>query len=330
MTNIVPLNIQVPDHLAGRIGQPSALGAALAGGITGESLPRISIKGSRFRIVEEGVETVMPNTELEVVIVGANPQLSKTYYAKEYDANAEPTGPDCSSLNGVSPDLDAPLKQSDLCATCPMNAWGSKKSDQGKDLKACADSKRIAVVPAGQVGGTVYLLSVTASALKGLNAYYKQLGQHGIVPEVVKTKISFDTDASFPKLTFAYGGFVEAADQPTIDALLDTATVKEITGETVTVGASIPAVAQAPKPQLVQPQVAAPSREVQAAPVDTAKPEVVAGFGGTTAPAPEPAPAPAVTATPKQAETKPAPAVAETNVSLANEIGDMLKGPSDD
>ena len=328
MTNIVPLNIQVPAHLAGRIGQPSALGVALAGGIAGESLPRISIKGSRFRIVDQGVETVMPNTELEVVIVGANPQLSKTYYAKEYDANAEPSGPDCSSLNGVSPDLDAPLKQSDLCATCPMNAWGSKKSDKGKDLKACADSKRLAVVPAGQADGTVYLLSVTASALKGLNAYYKQLGQHGIVPEVVKTKISFDTNASFPKLTFSYGGFVEAADQPTIDALLDTAPIKEITGEAVTVGASIPAVAQAPKPQLVQPQVA-PPLEVTA-PAEEAPAAAVAGFGGTTAPAPEPAPAPAVTATPQQAETKPAPAVAETNVSLANEIGDMLKGPSDD
>ena len=92
MSNIVPANIQVPTHLANRIGASSVLGAALTGGLSsGNSFPKISIKGSRFRIVEGDTETVLDSTNLDVVIVGANPRLSKTWYAKAWTKDAEPT-----------------------------------------------------------------------------------------------------------------------------------------------------------------------------------------------------------------------------------------------
>ncbi|MEI2419751.1 hypothetical protein V6O07_05720, partial [Arthrospira platensis SPKY2] len=104
MSNIVPLNIQIPAHLAAKVGQPSALSQSIAAGISsGQAFPRISIKGSRFRIVEDGTETVLDTTALDVVIVGANPKLSKTYYAKVWDKDAEPTAPDCYSLDGTRP-----------------------------------------------------------------------------------------------------------------------------------------------------------------------------------------------------------------------------------
>ena len=64
MSNIVPANIQIPAYLATRVGQPSALAQSIAGGIGGgESFPRISIKGSRFRIVEGGNETVLEHEQ---------------------------------------------------------------------------------------------------------------------------------------------------------------------------------------------------------------------------------------------------------------------------
>ena len=70
MSNIVSLaNVQVPAHLAQRVGVPSVLSQSLSGGISGggESVPRISIKGSRFRIVEGTSETVLDTTSLVLV-----------------------------------------------------------------------------------------------------------------------------------------------------------------------------------------------------------------------------------------------------------------------
>ena len=200
MSNIVPVNIQVPAHLAGRVGVPSVLAQSMTGGLSsGQSFPRISIKGARFRIVEGDTETVLESTNLDVVVVGANPRLSKTWYAKQWDKDAEPTGPDCFSLDGIGPDPESESPQNDLCASCPQNAWGSKVTPSGQQIKACSDNKRLAVVSADDASGPVYLLSVTPAALKGLNQYQKELSVRGIPPEIVKTRVSFDTDASFPK-----------------------------------------------------------------------------------------------------------------------------------
>ena len=144
------MNIQVPAHLAARVGVPSALGAALTGALSsGQSFPKISIKSSRFRIKEGDTETVLESTSLDVVVVGANPRLSKTYYEKPWDPNDEPTGPDCFSLDGIGPDASIADPQNDLCASCPMNAWGSKISATGQQIKACSDQKRLAIVAAG-------------------------------------------------------------------------------------------------------------------------------------------------------------------------------------
>ena len=84
----------------------------------------------------------------DVIIVGANPALSKMYYAGKWDPDAEQKGPDCYSMNGLRPAADAKNKQSDLCSTCKHAAWGSKVSELGKEGKACSDSKRLAVVAA--------------------------------------------------------------------------------------------------------------------------------------------------------------------------------------
>ena len=193
MSNLVPTNIQIPAHLAGKVGQPSSLAQSLTGGLTsgeGSGFAKISIKGSRFRIVEDGTETVLDTTKLPVVIVGANPKLSKTYYAKAWDKDAEASAPDCYSLDGTSPHPDSETPQNDVCAACQWNAWGSKTGNNGQQLKACADQKRLAVVAADDPTGKVYLLQVTPAALKGLNAYQKELSTRGIPPEIVKTVVS--------------------------------------------------------------------------------------------------------------------------------------------
>lgn len=318
-TSLIPANIQVPAHIAARMGQQSSLASSLAAGLaTGESYPRISIKGSRFRIVEGKTETVLDQTKLNVVIVGANPRLSKTYYAKQWDPNDEPTGPDCFSLDGIGPDASVQNAENDLCASCPKNAWGSKISGNGQQIKACSDQKRLAIVAAEDPEGPIYLLQVTPAALKGLNQYQKELSVRGIPPEVVKTVLSFDTDASFPKLKFGFGGFLEAHEQEVVDKLFGSDEVKEITGEKVI--ASQPAEAAAPAAVAPKP---APVRVVEEAPAPA--PEATEtpkrGFGAAKA---EPK-----AEAPKAAKAKPAPVVVEADsdaMTLADEIAALVGG----
>ena len=295
MSNIVPFDSAVPAHLANRVGKPSALAASVSGGISlGADYARISIKGGRFRIVEDGAETVLPETTLSVVIVGANPRLSKAWYAAAWNKDTEATGPDCYTHEGTRPAADSPNPQNDLCASCPQNAWGSKVTDNGTKIKACADSKRLAIVASEDPSGTKYLLNVTAAALKGLNQYQKELQMRGIAPEIVRTIVSFDTNASFPKLTFGFGGFISAETQAIVDPLFGSDQVLEATGT--------------PSPVAAAPTGTTPPAAVAATPAETPAPE----------PEPEPEPVPAAKATgfgkaaPAKAETKPAPAKAET------------------
>lgn len=171
----------------------------------------VSIRGSKWRIKSGGEETVVTNDEgdpmptLEVVMIKASPALSKIYYAKSYE-EGDAEAPDCYSTDGVKPSADAPNKQSDSCATCPHAVWGSKITPAGKKAKACQDSRRIAVVPAGDVENELYggpmLLRVPAASLADLATFGKQLKAKGYPYNTIATKLGFDPNASYPKLTF--------------------------------------------------------------------------------------------------------------------------------
>ena len=309
MSNLVPVNVQVPAHLAARVGVPSALALSLTGGIssTTNGFPRISIKGSRFRIIEGDTETVLDQTYLDIVVVGANPRLSKQWYAKAWTPDSEPSAPDCFSQDGIGPDTESTSPQNDLCASCPQNAWGSKITPQGQQIKACADQKRLAVVAADDASGPVYLLLVTPAALKGLNQYQKELSMRGIPPEIVKTKVSFDTDASFPKLKFSFAGFLDEDTQTAVDGLFGSDNVKAITGEAVNKPVAIPAPVARPPAVVVKPVAPKPVPVAEVPPVAPKR-----GFGSK--PAVPPAPA----------KAKPAAPVETAVSSLMDEIAALV------
>ena len=314
-TDLIPNNIKLPAHVAARVGKQSRLAAALSGGMaTTEMFPRISIKASRFRIVEGDSEVVLDQTTLNVVIVGANPNLSKTFYKKAWNPDAEPAGPDCFSLDGIKPDASVENPENDICATCPHNAWGSRVADNGQKLKACSDKKRLAVVASDDPEGPMYLLEVTPAALKGLNQYQRELSMRGIPPEIVITKVGFDTNASFPKLKFGFGGFLDEETQEIVDSLFDDPKVKQITGEE-------PAVPDVPKPTTTK-KAAVVEPEPEPAPDEDDTPKRGFGAGKTT----------------KKKATKKAPAKKAEPVEeedddsddLASEIAALLDEDDDD
>lgn len=228
----LPAHLQAP----GAAAAIAAENAAAAGGIKVGGFPRISIKGSKFHI-KSGGETVtlfnpaapgqpqLPKMILEAVIVSANPSLVKTYYPGDY-ADGDDAEPTCSSTNGVTPDAHIVVKQAPVCATCPQNQWGSKISKaSGKEVKACSDSKQLAIVltdvtgvPAALIGKAIGL-SITPAALTDWGKYVKEVSDRGIPINAIVTNIMFDANAAFPKLVFTFNRFLDAESYGRMKAL---------------------------------------------------------------------------------------------------------------
>lgn len=197
---------QVPAVLAGNVDDNDDLSSGIRGGYS-----VISIRGSKWHIKADGEETTVTNAEgdpigsLRLVLLKASPHISKNYYPGGYapDSNDPPT---CSSIDGVTPDPGSPSVQAPSCAVCPQNVIGSKMTDDGKKLKACSDSRRIATIPEGDFKNERYsgamLLRVPASSLSNLSAYGKKMKQVGFPYNTIVTRCSFDHDAAFPKIEF--------------------------------------------------------------------------------------------------------------------------------
>lgn len=137
----------------------------------------------------------------------------------------------------------------------------------------------------------------------------------GIPAEIVRTRLSFDTDASFPKLKFDFGGFLDEATQAEVDKLFGTEEVRQITGELRTSAA--PAVPKIAAPQQVAPKPA-PVAAPQPAPTPVAEEPAAPkrGFGA-------PKKAAAAPAAPVKAAA-PAAATAPSAASLADEIAALV------
>jgi len=227
--------LKVPAHIAARAaarkkaGVMSALAQALASSV---QPPRISIKGSRFRLVENSVETPV-GIELDVVIIGANPAVSKIFYAGEWDPNAEDQRPDCASADGKRPDSDIANPVCDSCLKCPNNVLGSKIIESsGAKSKLCSDLRYLAVVPASDPS-KVYALTVTVTAMKSLRQFTQTLNNYGVEINEVVTQLSFDEEASFPKVVFNKGKFLPEKAIVVVESLMHDATVLQATREDV-------------------------------------------------------------------------------------------------
>ncbi len=197
----------VPQKLVDRMaGDNDDLSSGVRGGYS-----VVSIRGSRFHLKVGDEETTItdsstgdPVGSLRVVLLKASPSVSKNYYEGGYEEGAN-EAPTCWSIDGITPDPAAD-KQSNTCASCPKNVFGSRVTDAGKKVKACGDSRRMAVIPEGDFKNEEYggpmLLRVPASSLSNLAQFGKKMKSRGFPYNTIVTRISFDHTVSFPKLEF--------------------------------------------------------------------------------------------------------------------------------
>ena len=204
----------------------------------GGGYPTVSIKGKVFTLKRGDEKTLItdssdePARSLEVVILKAGPsgdKLSKVYYASGYTEGSD-AKPLCYSNDGIAPGVNATEPQCKTCAACPRNVWGSHVSEDGKKGKACSDSKRLAIAPAGQINDPM-LMRVPAASLKALTAFGQQLAKRGVPYQAVVAKIGFDYSVAHPALTFKPVGFVDESTLSEIKEVVDSDLVKRICGE---------------------------------------------------------------------------------------------------
>ncbi len=253
---MIPEAAEVPAYIRDPEAAKIANEEAAAGISTGFP-PRIKLAGKQFTLVDgNGDETPYPpakmvpgpdgNVYFPVIILRAKKNLSKTWYAASYNPDAEAVAPDCFSNDSERPDTTALIPQSDSCAMCPMNAWGSGTDQDGNATKgkACADTKMLAAfVP----NFGVHSFKIPPASLKNFGLYVKQLSNAGIPVGNVKTLVGFDLTATFPILVFRFGGYVGEQLLPMIAKLAASTEAEDAIGDT-TVTPAAPAPHQIPAP----------------------------------------------------------------------------------
>lgn len=126
-----------------------------------------------------------------------------SFYDGPYDEK-NPAPPACFSIDTVItkmvPDKDSPVAQSDSCAACPMNQFGS--SGNGK---ACKNTRVLAVLPVGADADTpLSILKVSPTGLKSFDAFVTStVRSFGVPPLGVTVEVSFDENVTYPSLRFS-------------------------------------------------------------------------------------------------------------------------------
>src|SRR3990172_31347 len=131
---------------------------------------RLSIQGARYKV--EGKLIGNEGIRFEAIIAQILPV--NLFFKAKFDP-ATPTPPDCFSYGGVTPDPSVATKESDTCAGCPQNQYGSAKDENGKAKKgkACGNTHRLVLKVEGVE--LPVLLSLPPTSTKSFNQYLKQL-----------------------------------------------------------------------------------------------------------------------------------------------------------
>lgn len=258
MSQVIPFESKnLPAFLKGKA---AAVNTDLTTGVGSGGYPVLSIKGKIFTLVKGDTRTVLRKPDdpdeiaqaVEIVILKANPHLSKVYYAKGYDEDGQNQKPDCFSNDGLRPDAGSAEPQSKTCALCPHNAWGSGRGGKGK---ACQDSRRVAIAAAGQLNEPM-LLRVPPATLKPLAEYANSLAKRGAPYNAVVTKIRFEAEEATPKLEFKPVGFLSEDQYAEAEEVSNSDLVAQIIG-TSAVPHEEAAVLEAP----AKPAKAAPAKK---------------------------------------------------------------------
>jgi len=346
-TNLVPFEVPA-GLLAELMGMfPENSNSDLTEGVA-MSFAVVTFRGKVWRVRYKGEDRVIklptgdPASSIIAVIVKSSPAVSKLYYSKQY-TEGDDAPPLCYSLDGVRPDNGSVEKQSPTCAACPHNVWGSRITEQGSKAKACADNRRIAVVPYPDIRNEMFggpmLLRIPPTSLQELWRFGNTLKQSGLPYQAVVVKISFDYDVAYPKLVFSAIRPLTTDEAQQVREHMDSDTVLRMLMEPVPgdeTGASAEATTAAAEPDEPAPEEKPapkpkPAPEPAQAPVEAKavpkeEPVQTAMELGMGISMGDPDPAPAKAAAKPAAKPSPAKAAVAPADVIGSELNSMISG----
>ena len=204
---------QLPDYLKQYMDQGGSSTDANSMAEVKTSVPRVSLKGKRFKFVNGEDESKSTDT-IHVAILAVEPPgqlMNKVFYKGGYNPQ-DTAPPDCASSNGIAPDAWVSDPQADTCAKCPNNMFGSAISQAGKKSKACKDSKVLWVAKPDDIQGTVYGLKVPVTSLKPMGEYGKMIKSLQVPLAAIITELTMDQDNEYPLLEFKNVGFLNQSE----------------------------------------------------------------------------------------------------------------------
>jgi len=183
--------VSVKEMMAAQLAALSDKTAASTGNV-------IRVTQDKQFILPDGSKTPDP---IQVVIVDFT--SCNEFYEGAYDPK-NITPPACFAIGDIPtrlvPSENSPVRQSDSCAECPNNAFGSAGAG-----KACKNVRKLALLPVDAEEDTpLWTIKVSPTAIKGFDGYVKNVARMFNVPPVgVVTTISFDENQTYAALKFS-------------------------------------------------------------------------------------------------------------------------------
>lgn len=185
---------------------PADIRAQLAAQMVGD-IERLGTMGGKDSIrVTQDKKFELPNGDLvdEVEVAIVDFVYRNEYYVGAFNRK-EIKPPACFSISPVAADMkpseNAPMSQSEDCATCQQNQYGSSPSGDGK---ACKNTVYIAVLPLDATSETpISVIKTSPTAIRHFNTYVSKIARTAKVPvSAIATKIYFDPASSYASLRF--------------------------------------------------------------------------------------------------------------------------------
>lgn len=305
-TQVIPFGgstaLAVPSYFADIFGGETNIPPKL-------SVPQLSVKGGKFRVLLEGEETVMtrvnpdtnepePVSVLKVVVLNMGKRAARSFYTKKYNPdNVVP--PDCFSLDGEKPDSSVKEPQCATCAVCPQSQKGSKISEaSGKAITACTIQRRLVVVPAAKLDFEPLLLRLAPTSAWDKNndanegqgwyawqQYLDFIASRGVQHTAqIVTMVKFDTATEYPKLLFKTDRWLEQNEAMQVKDVWNSEKVRKlleakehdaigsVSGDEVPFETPTPAPAAVTPPAASAAPAAAPSKPKAAKPAEAPAP----------------------------------------------------------
>lgn len=242
------------------------------------SFPILAIGTNQWVVRWKGEDRLVtiPGTEypapfVDVVIIKAQKEMSRVFYASGYVQGVRGKKPDCWSSNGVKPDETVVDPVNPICATCPNAQWGSGGSPAAPKAQACQQRRRTVVVPyapgidlTNEAEGGPMLLSMPPGSLQNQVKYGEELNGLGLPYAAVVTRLSYEPLLKYSKVQFEYQKSLDDAESEVVIKLRDDEAIKRILNSKINVDGpevdmDTAPVADAPPPKAATPAQSKPT-----------------------------------------------------------------------